>query len=208
MKLLSTIRTRSSRGPVPELRDSIRVARKRRALAVLIADQSLETLQKCGERFRRNDEFRFDAADLIGAWAGGGYSHASGKLSRASRPDNLHPDALFTFFQSAEEERGVACVRSNALCFADKTLDVASRDREVGAPGEATARDACVKADELGVAHESFTESKRAVGRGGHVRRPIEQSWRRISTVRDATQYLAEIALDGAPVAGSSFSVS
>ena len=190
------------------LRDSIRIARKRRALAVLIADQSLETLQKCGERFRRNDEFRFDAADLIGAWAGGGYSHASGKLSRASGPDNLHPHALFTFFQAAEEERGVACVRSNALCFADKTLDVASRDREVGAPGEATARDTRVKADELGVAHESLTESKRAVGRGGHVRRPIEQSWRRISTVRDATQYLAEIALDGALVAGSSFIVS
>src|SRR4029079_5470881 len=114
LKLLSTIRSRNLRGPVPELRDSIRVARKRRALAVLIADQSLETLQKCGERFRRDDEFRFDAADLIGAWAGRGHSHASGKLSRASGPDHLHPHALFTFFQSAEEERGVACVRSNA----------------------------------------------------------------------------------------------
>jgi len=193
---------------VPKLRDSIRVARKRRALAVLIADQSLETLQKCGERFRRNDKFCFDAADLIGAWAGRGHSHASGELSGASGPHHLHPHALFTLFQAAEEERGVARVRSNALCFADKTLDVASRDREVGAPGEAATRDTRVKADELGVAHESLTESKRAVGRGGHVRRPIEQSWRRISTVRDATQYLAEIALDGAPVAGASFSVS
>ena len=198
----------NARSPVPALRDSVRVARKRRALAVLIADQSLETLQKCRERFRRNDEFRFDAVDLIGAWAGCGDSHASGKLSRASGSDHLHPYALFTFLQAAEKERRVACVRSNALRFADKTLDIASRDREVGAPGEAATRHTRVKADELGVVHESLTESKRAVGRGGHVKRPIEQSWRRISTVRDATQYLAGIALDGAPVVRSSFSVS
>ena len=118
------------------------------------------------------------------------------------------PQPLFTFFQAAEEERGVAGLGPKAVCFFDKALDIAARDREVSLSRKAAARDTRVKADELGVAHESLTESKRAVGRGGHVRRPIEQSWRRISTVRDATQYLAEIALDGALVAGSSFIVS